>query len=195
MIEFKNVQKKYKNKIIFENIQLTLHQGIYLICGENGSGKSTFLKLIKGFSKPTKGVVEVNGEICYIPDKIHFPNFLTITEVISALKKIYKSQTEENFLLSKYDIIKYKDYKLNSISKGTYQKLLLIISQLRDFNIYLFDEPLNGLDNETVKIFMLYLQELVNKNKLIIISSHLKESYNALPIQILNISNKAISKE
>lgn len=192
MIEFKNVYKKYKEKVVFENISLKLNQGVYLICGENGSGKSTFLKLIKGFASPTQGKIEIEGKISYTPEKIHFPSFLTITEVIESVKRIYKSTTSVLSLLHKYEIIKYKDYKLNNISKGTYQKILLIISELSDFDIYLYDEPLNGLDDETVKTFILFLQELALKNKLIIISSHLADNYKTLPIQLLSIKDKNI---
>lgn len=192
MIEFKNVYKKYKEKVVFENISLKLEKGVYIICGENGSGKSTFLKLIKGFASPTQGKIDIEGKISYTPEKIHFPSFLTITEVIESVKRIYKSTTSVLSLLHKYQITKYKNYKLNNISKGTYQKILLIISELRDFDIYLYDEPLNGLDDETVKTFILSLQELALKNKLIIISSHLVDNYKSLPIQILSIKNKNI---
>lgn len=191
-VKLKNINKRYRTKEVLQNVFFEFHNGLYLLCGENGIGKSTLLKIIIGFSFPTYGEVEVNGKICYTPDKMILPNFLTVDEVLQSLKEYYKSKVEINYLYDTFNYGEYKNYRLKNISKGTYQKLILSIFLLNKSEIYLFDEPLNGLDFDTCNTFMSLLRELLEDNKLVIISSHLPDLYLELNPIILRIESGKI---
>ena len=191
-VKLKNINKRYHAKEVLQNVFFEFHNGLYLLCGENGTGKSTLIKIIKGFTFPTYGEVEVKGKICYTPDKMALPNFLTVDEVLRLLKEYYRSEVEINSLYDVYNYGEYKNYKLKNTSKGTYQKLILSIFLLNKSDIYLFDEPLNGLDVDTCNIFIGLLRKLLDDNKLVIISSHLPDFYLELNPIILRIENGKI---
>lgn len=188
-VKLDNISKSYHEKEVLKNINYEFQKGLYILCGENGIGKSTIIKIIKGFVKPTNGEAIVNGKICYIPDKVVFPSYLTIDNILKSLKDYYKSKIEISELYKLFNYTAYKDYQIKHISKGTYQKLLLSISLLNLSDIYLFDEPLNGLDYETCLVFKNFLQTILNDNKIIIISSHLPDFYFDLNPIIIHIES------
>ncbi len=188
-VKLENICKSYHEKEVLKNINYEFQKGLYILCGENGIGKSTIIKIIKGFVKPTKGEAIINGKICYIPDKVVFPSYLTIDNILKSLKDYYKSKIEISELYKLFNYTAYKDYRIKHISKGTYQKLLLSISLLNLSDIYLFDEPLNGLDHETCLVFKNFLQTIINDNKIIIISSHLPDFYLDLNPTIIHIES------
>lgn len=191
-----NVSKHYRKRVVLNNINFSFDKGLYLVTGENGIGKSTLLKIIYGISKPTSGRVVNKGDTSYLPERLKIPNFVTVTEFLRIMLEL-KTNTNDymyiedsiNKYLERFSIYKYKNYKMNTLSKGTVQKIMIIYTLINNGDLYLFDEPLNGLDYSSQMVFISILGELIDNNKVIIISTHYISAYDSLDRTILSIDN------
>lgn len=198
IIEVINLTKKYKNPVL-ENINYDFYEGkTYLIVGANGSGKSTFIKLIMELIYPSLGYLkrEVKN-ISYVPDNLAFPEFLTIKKFLFNLGLLYQIEKESlndiiEKLLSSWNLS--GEYKLNELSKGMKQKVLIVQSFMKDAPIFIFDEPLNGLDKEMQEHFFYEVLNLKKRNKTIIIVSHQVEEFRELYDHKLEISEGKINE-
>lgn len=163
-VKLKNVTFAYgKNeKDILSRLSFEAYHGkIHSIIGANGSGKTTLLKLIAGIKKPYSGKVKTLGKVAYLPQN---PQYLftkdTVGEEIS--KQTASAFDLEDFMLRHpYDL-----------SGGQMQRLALAILSQTNFDILLLDEPSKALDTFTKKDLAVYLKELSNKGKTVIIVSH-----------------------
>lgn len=185
-IKLINIKKKYNKRIILNNINYTFKEGnIYQIVGTNGCGKTTLLKVILGYIKHG-GFVENNfDDYSYIPDKINFPSFLKVGNYIKIIgytkgldEETIKSKSDK--LLNLYNMNNAINYKLNQLSKGMKQKVLLICGFLSDVDLYIFDEALSGLDKEMQKQFMNYIKKLKIEKKTIIYTTHYEKYFRGL---------------
>uniref|UniRef100_UPI003FF0CEA8 ABC transporter ATP-binding protein n=1 Tax=Candidatus Ventrenecus sp. TaxID=3085654 RepID=UPI003FF0CEA8 len=193
-IEITNLSKNFKDVNILNDVNVTfLPNHIYGLSGKNGSGKTVFLKLLCGFYYPTTGEIKYNGNVLdsrfsYLPNTrvlIENPDFipdLTGFENLKLLADIEKKITDED-ILKAMDIVNIKtekNKKFGKYSLGMKQKLGLAEVIMENPDIMIFDEPLNGIDDETAKKFRDFLREEKQKNKIIIIASHIKEDLNYL---------------
>lgn len=184
LIEVKNLSKSFLDLKVIINFSLQIEKGkVYLLVGENGSGKSTFLKILAGLYIPTSGMVKRNYErFSYVPelliykDKIKVKKYLT--RVIKLLKVKRDLEKEKYFLLE-------TDKYLNELSKGNQKKVLLYLALLKDNEVVFLDEPFDGLDKVVKERFLNYLAE--NKEVSYIISTHLEKDFN-------NFKNKEVIK-
>jgi ABC-2 type transport system ATP-binding protein len=179
MLKFSDVSKRYKNKFAVKSININIENGkVYLFVGENGSGKSTTIKLISRIIYTNEFSIFKNEykRIMYLPDKRNYPktlsslDFLKYYLVNQDLKKI------EEYMI-KYEL---PNKAISSLSKGNMQKVGIIQMVLSDGDLYAFDEPTDGLDNESISLFIEDLKELVSKGKTIVISTHKKNLYSDL---------------
>jgi ABC-2 type transport system ATP-binding protein len=156
MIELKNVSKTYRKHAAINNLSLSLPLGkIIGIVGDNGSGKSSLLKLIAGLTQPTSGTVTVHGEIAhrrisllvsFLSDHDSLYSFFTVREAI-----VFQASQFPDFNLAKAEeILKYmqleSDREIKSLSKGNLGRLKIVLTLARDVPYILMDEPLSGLD-------------------------------------------------
>jgi len=190
-VDLINVTKEFNSNIILNNLKYAFDNKLYLITGENGIGKSSLLKLIFGLYKPTNGKVKVYGKMSFLPERYKVPNFVNMYEFLKTLFLIKNNHNIDNNNIDKYlnifKIYKYKNSKMNTLSKGTIQKIMIISTLLDNSDIYLFDEPLNGLDNESQHIFLSIINNLINNHKTVIISTHYIDIYNSLESIILKV--------
>jgi ABC-2 type transport system ATP-binding protein len=173
MIKFINVYKKYLNKIVLNDISFTLENNSFtLLVGENGSGKSTILKLISKHIQKTSGKIDVDGSVAYLQEKYTLPRHIDVKTYISFLESLY------NVDLSYY--VKYLDIpkiKIRELSKGNLQKLGIISLIASKAEILLLDEPSEGMDSETKKKFLSILSTFKKEDKTIVISTHDPKDY------------------
>ena len=156
MLNCSDVKKTYFNKTAVENISLSLENGkIYALLGPNGSGKTTFMKMIAGLVKPTSGTilyenepigVQSKREIAYLPTESFFYSFMTVKDV-----GIYYRDFFEDFDMEKYakliaDMDLRMEDKASKLSSGMAAKLKIAATLARAAKLYLLDEPLNGID-------------------------------------------------
>lgn len=193
-LEIKNLEKKFGKNTILKDVNLTFTDSkIYGFVGRNGSGKSVFLKLICGFYTPTSGEILLDGvnytlsnafpentralieKPKFLPDLTGYENL----ELLASLQnKIGQKEIEET--LKKLNLFEEKDKKYSKYSLGMKQKLGIAQVLMEDPQLMIFDEPFNGVENETAaNIRELLLQEK-KKKKIILIASHIKEDITSL---------------
>ena len=188
MILVKNLSIERSNKTIFENINLSLGSGnVTILKGKNGSGKTTLLKAILNLIEPSAGAIYWKGKllqknlydfynhVTYIADKTSSLNKLTINENINIWKKIFLSKINsdqiENILRTlKLDI--NLNQKVKSLSFGETKKLELLRLIIEDKKIWILDEPLSNLDEESINIMKQTFEDHSSKDGSIIFSSH-----------------------
>ena len=161
MLEVQQLHKKYKEKIVLENVSFDLKSGeIVGLVGENGAGKSTLLQLLATVMQPTEGEIRLNGlsyqnntkeirqEIGYVPQDISIWEEFTVEENMLFFEKLsWKRRTREQCRQICLDMqLTHWKEGVNSLSGGMKRKLNLAISLLHDPELLLLDEPTVGID-------------------------------------------------
>ncbi len=189
VVEVIDVSKKFREVTVLEHINLKLESGnIYGFIGPNGSGKTVLLKMICGFYAPSSGKILINSkniiEEKTYPDNtgalIEKPTFipdLTGKENLMLLAKIQNKITEKDIdkIVEIVGLNKYINNKYNTYSLGTKQKLGIAQAIMENPDLIILDEPFNGLDDISAKNIRNYLLEKKKEDKLIIISTHIKD--------------------
>lgn len=189
-----NLNKFYNKKQVLKDVTLNINSTqITSIVGSNGAGKTTLLRCISSLTCINQGEIIMNNEdfVYYYSKKQDLKiirsyisallggndilyNNLTIIENIRfflALKKITFDSIKLEYYLNLFDISKYRNSLVSSLSKGSRQKILLILNFLSNCKVLVFDEPTIGLDVTSINKFKLELKK-IRENKIIIISSH-----------------------
>ena len=194
----KDLSKKFKKVTILENINLKFESGkIYGIVGRNGSGKSVFLKILCSFYKPTTGEilfdnVNYNSNNNFPPSVralIENPTFfpdLTGFENLKLLSSIQNKIGDEEIIktLDQVNLLSEKDKKYSEYSLGMKQKLGIAQVLMENPDVMIFDELFNGIEEKTVEKIRNILLELKNQNKIIIVTSHIKEDIGVLSDEV-----------
>lgn len=185
------------NKCILKAITIEINQpGIYGIFGKNGQGKSTFLKTLAGI-KTFNGTINYNNkkllaqQIAYIGTEPNVYEYLTAKEFYTFYQKVsgkkVESDTKRLFDIDENIILK-------SMSTGTLKKAYInTILQFTTYDIYIFDEPFNGLDIESNYILIEKLKELA-KTKIVFVSSHILEVIQPFLNEVFYVNKQTINK-
>ena len=178
MIDIKNLCFSYSNKppYILNNINLNIKDGIYLsIVGENGSCKTTLIKLILGILKPNSGTLTIDSNLIgYVPQRLdsfnsQFP--ITVKEVLSCHKKTLKDKNiDVNDVLKDVHMEEYKNRLLGMLSGGQQQRVLIARALMGNPDVIVLDEPSTGVDEANQKEIYSILRNLNKVNKKTIIS-------------------------
>ncbi|MDV2683359.1 ABC transporter ATP-binding protein [Alkalihalophilus lindianensis] len=183
MITFRDVSKKYLTKTALRNINLELSKGkIIGLVGENGSGKSTTLKLIAGLTQPSKGTITVNEksvnrriatDVTYLSELDEYYGFYNVGQTIdyyaSQFSDFNMEKAEEIRLFMKLD----RHVKLKHLSKGNRGRLKIVLTLAREVPVILMDEPFSGLDPMVRDSIVQGLISFVDlENQIIIITTH-----------------------
>ena len=194
----KDLSKKFKKVTILENINMKFESGkIYGIVGRNGSGKSVILKILCSFYKPTTGEIlfdniNYNSNNNFPPSVralIENPTFfpdLTGFENLKLLSSIQNKIGDEEIIktLDQVNLLSEKDKKYSEYSLGMKQKLGIAQVLMENPDVMIFDELFNGIEEKTVEKIRNILLELKNQNKIIIVTSHIKEDIGVLSDEV-----------
>lgn len=158
-LELNNISKTFYTKVgeleVLKDISFDVKEGeIVAIVGPSGSGKSTLLNIISSLIKPTKGQINVNGEIGYMFQHDHLFNWRTVWKNILIGLEIKKNKSLDNEnrlkeLLTKYGLIDFIDNYPQELSGGMRQRIALIRTLATNPSILLLDEPFSALDYQT----------------------------------------------
>ncbi len=183
MISIEELTVSYqKEKPVLNNLNLLLDSGlIHGIVGLNGAGKTTLLKAVFGLKKMDNGLIQKNNQklskkqIAYLATENFFYSNITGREYLSLFKnnKFDLEQWNRLFLLP-------LDRIIDEYSTGMKKKLALLAVLKQDKPVMILDEPFNGLDIETSRIIRMVLLELKERNKTIIVTSHIIETLTNL---------------
>lgn len=191
MIELKGVVKRYDELIALNGVSLTIGSEIFGLLGANGAGKSTLLKLILGIIKPDEGSVKVNGievrikpvevrkTIGYLPENLVLYERLTgreFLQFVAGAKGLPGTAISDiDAELDQFGLSAKRDTLIRNYSFGMKKRIGLIAALLGDPTILILDEPLNGLDVETIALTRARIQELKARGKTVIFSSHIMD--------------------
>lgn len=213
LVETHNLTKKYKNKVVINNVDMHISTGsIYGFVGENGSGKTTIMRLLCGLVEPTSGTYSLFG-INSADKKINNvrKNMAAIVEnvsligTLSALDNIIYHEkysgikltpNERIELLKRVNLDNVGNKKVRNFSLGMRQRLGIALALLNKPKLLLLDEPMNGLDPEGIAELRDLLLELSKKEKItILISSHILSELEKIATDYGFISNGRLLEE
>ncbi len=183
VLECKSLRKQYGKKIALKNIDLQIPAGsIVGLLGPNGSGKTTLLKLAAGLLKPSSGEifacgynpgVESKEIVAYQPDKVYLNDWMNVEQLIRMMEDFYPNfKTDKAFDMLKRLNIEPGE-KLKTMSKGTKEKVQLILTMSRDVNLYILDEPIGGVDPAARDYILNTIINNYKEDATVIISTHL----------------------
>ena len=183
ILQINDLTKKYYNKTALSNVTLNFEPGkIYGLLGPNGSGKTTLMKVIAGLHKQSSGEVLINDQelsyktkayVSYMPTE----NFMYESFKVLDIVKFYNNMYEDfryDYAMSLINEVNINlNYKIANLSSGQIGKLKAVIALSRDVQIYMLDEPLNGVDVLSRDTIMDIITKSHSEDKVMIISTHL----------------------
>ena len=190
LLECKNVNKRFGRKEVLKNVNLTIPKGkIIGLLGPNGSGKTTLIKLINGLLEPNSGEILVKGEkvgtkskkiISYLPERSYVDFNMKVKELIKYFSDFYDNFDPKR-ALSMLDSLQIdKNAAMKSLSKGTKEKVQLVLVMSRDADLYILDEPIAGVDPAARDYILKTIISNYNENASILLSTHLISDIEAV---------------
>lgn len=179
MLEIKNLEFSYTNSLplLINNLNLTINEGDYVsILGENGSAKSTLLKLILGFLKPNSGTISLSAKLIgYVPQRMegYNPQFpITAYEMLKCHQKVLKLKGKDliNVSLDKVNMLKFNNSLIGNLSGGQQQKIFIARALMGNPKLLILDEPSTGIDIKSQEEIYAVLKELNKNLKVTVIS-------------------------
>ena len=183
ILECNNLTKTYAGVTALDHIDLAIDPGrIVGLLGPNGSGKTTLIKLAAGLLQPTQGQIlidgkkpspETNAVLSYLPERIALSQWMKVTQVLDFFCDSYKDfdRAAAEAMLAQLQIA--PNQVLKQMSKGTKEKVQLILAMSRKAKLYLLDEPIGGVDPATRDYILHTILSNYNPEAAVIISTHL----------------------
>lgn len=183
ILECKGITKKFGYLEALSDVDLTLEAGrIVGLLGPNGSGKSTLIKLINGILTPNAGTILIDGKpvgietkkiVSYLPERTYLNNWMKVCDIIDYFNDFY-----EDFDRNKaYEMLQHLNInpsmRLRALSKGTKEKVQLILVMSRSAKLYVLDEPIGGVDPAARDYILNTILSNYNETGTILISTHL----------------------
>lgn len=202
LVQFQNVTKQYSSKKALDNVSFTLEPGkIYGLLGPNGSGKSTAIKIINDLLQPTSGTVLVNGSkpgveskkiISYLPDRNYLNDWMKVEDAFKLFEDFYEDfdRTRAEEMLKSLNIA--SDARLKTLSKGTLEKVQLILIMARRAKLYVLDEPIAGVDPAARDYILQTILSNYGEESSILISTHLITDIEKVLDEVLFLQNGRI---
>jgi ABC-2 type transport system ATP-binding protein len=183
LLECKNLSKHFGPVKALDNISLSVGCGrIVGLLGPNASGKSTFIKICNYLLTPTSGEIRISGFhpgveskkiVSYLPERNYLNDWMKVSDIISFFSDFYSDFSKEKA----YDMLKklniHAEDRLKTMSKGTKEKVQLILVMSREAQLYLLDEPIGGVDPAARDYILDTIIGNYSENATVILSTHL----------------------
>lgn len=184
LVEMKDLCKAYqKDYFAVNHVNLILPKGkIIGLLGPNGSGKTTLIKMLNGLLTPTQGTIEINGmpvgvetkaHVAYLPDRTYLAGGQKISEVLNFFQDFYKDFSREKALEMLQSLGIDENARMKTLSKGTREKVQLILVMSRQADLYVLDEPIAGVDPAARDYILRTIINNYNPEATVLISTHL----------------------
>lgn len=182
IIETKNINKNYGKVNALQNVNLKIEKGKVIgLLGPNGSGKTTLIKILTGMIRNYDGQIYVNGNkwshkskaiISYLPDVMFFDQWKTLDQLVKFFDEMFEDFQPLKFkeLVTYFGIDDRRHFK--KLSKGNKEKLQLAFVLARNASIYLFDEPIGGVDPAVRELILNTIMKFKRTNATVILSTH-----------------------
>lgn len=183
ILECRNLSKRYGSKTALEGVNLSIEPGrVVGLLGPNGSGKTTMIKLINGLLTPSTGEVFICGQkpgpltkaaVSYLPDRDYLADWMTVQQQIRLFQDFYPDFDADKAMEMLLRLNVDPQQKFKSLSKGTREKVQLILVMSRKAQLYLLDEPIGGVDPATRDYILDTIIRNYNPEAAVVISTHL----------------------
>lgn len=213
IIMIRDLRMKFGDRYVLNGIDLDAYPGqIIGYIGPNGAGKSTTVKIMLGLvegyqgevrvcgSSPNEGDMEYKRRIGYVPETADIYDTLTAREYLTFIGELYGLSTEiaerkARLLMEQFGLKDVVNVRLSTFSKGMKQKVLIISSLLHNPDILFLDEPLSGLDANSVMIVKELLALLASQGKTIFYSSHIMDVVEKISHRIILLDGGRIAAD
>ena len=199
MIIASNLTKRFGKLKALDDVSVTCNKGECIaLIGPNGSGKTTLIKCILGMVVPDKGFITFNGknihhdweyrkDLGYMPQIGHYPENMTIEQVIKMIKNIRKQYNTvfDEELIGQFQLHKIFKKRMRTLSGGTRQKVSASLAFLFNSDVLILDEPTAGLDPLSAEIFRKKINAEKQRGKLILITSHILSDLDELVTEVI----------
>lgn len=210
MIEIASLTKRFDEKTAVEDVSFSIQPGeITGYLGPNGAGKSTTVRMMTGMLKPDAGRVticgfdiaeqplEVKRQLGYVPESAEMYPTLTTNEYLSLVSELHAldpADARERIgdLLEAFGITEAANRQIGQLSKGMRQKVLLTSALIHNPKVLLLDEPLNGLDVNSVLTFRRILEGLAERGTTVLYCSHILDVVERLCQRVIVIDSGKI---
>lgn len=205
VIECKDLTKKYDNKSALNKINLSIPKGsIVGLLGPNGSGKTTLLKLSAGLLTPTFGEITVCGykpgvesklNVAYQPDRVYINDWMNVNNLIKMMKDFYSNFNKDKAFEMLHSLNIEPQQKLKTMSKGTKEKVQLIMTMSREVPLYILDEPIGGVDPAARDYILNTIINNYSEDSTVLISTHLISDVESVLNHIIFLKNGNIIRQ
>ena len=203
-IEIKNLTVAYGENIALEDLNLNIEVGsLMALVGPNGAGKSTLIKTILKFLKQITGEIKINAKtLAYVPQRNSvdwdFPTTLfDVVEMgcygrVGLFKRVSKGEKQKVLkAIEQVGMLEFKDRQISELSGGQQQRAFIARALVQEADIYLMDEPFQGVDSTTEKSIVEILKQLKAEGKTIIVVHHDLQTVPAY-FESVALINKAV---
>ena len=208
MLHIDSISKTFDGKVILDKVNLKIgNSELKILKGKNGSGKTTFLKIIASLMSFNSGKIFFNDienckkttlrkNIFYLGDAPGFYKFLSPLQNIELGLSLRKSDVPKEKIiltLNKFELGNYLDKSVGIFSKGMLQRLKFAYASLLDWKVGLLDEPLNGLDDQGVKLFNECIELWIENKQSVLLVTHNTDYITNNNYDLIYLKNKKIS--
>ena len=191
--------KVYGNTLAVNNLNLTIQRGkIIGLLGPNGSGKTTLIKIINGLLTPTAGSILINGmapgpetkaRIAYLPERTYLQSGMKVCDLVDFFEDFY-ADFDKNRAFSMLSALNIQPTaQLKTLSKGTKEKVQLILVMSRHADLFILDEPIAGVDPAARDYILNTIITNYNENASILLSTHLISDIENILDEVIFIRN------
>lgn len=199
VVIIENLTKTYGKKVALDNINLNIGKGkIVGLLGPNGSGKSTLIKLLNGLLEPTAGTIMVNDYkpgietrkvVSYLPERTYLNDWMTVREMLDFFEDFY-TDFKRTKALNMLESLKINvNDKLKTMSKGTKEKVQLILVMSREADLYVLDEPIGGVDPAARDYILKTIIKNYSETSSILIATHLIQEIENICDDVIFLAN------
>lgn len=199
LIACKDLSKHFLTAKALDSISLTIGRGrIVGLLGPNGSGKTTLIKLLNGLLVPTSGEVLVDGEkpgsythsiVSYLPDRMYLSDWMSTSDLVDFFSDFYGDFDR----VKAFDMLRSLNIaptdRLKTMSKGTKEKVQLIVTMARQSQLYLLDEPIGGVDPAARDYILNTILTNYSENATVLISTHLISDIERVLDEVVFLKN------
>ena len=183
LLRLQDVSKRFGKKTALDHISLEIAPGRMVgLLGSNGSGKSTLIKLINGLLVPSSGQIFICGQapgpetkaiVSYLPERTYFADWMTALQLLAFFGDFYDDFDRDAAVQMMQRLGIQPKQQIKQMSKGTREKVQLILVMSRKAKLYLLDEPIGGVDPATRDFILNTIISNYNPEAAVVISTHL----------------------
>lgn len=205
VMECMGLTKTYGRKTALDKVDLKIESGrIIGLLGPNGSGKTTLIKLACGLLSPTSGEIAIDGHapgvhtksvVSYLPDRMYFADWMRTRDLLRFFADFYEDFDREKAEGMLADLGVSVSDRLKTMSKGTKEKVQLVLAMSRRAKLYLLDEPIGGVDPAAREFILRTILTNYSPEAALVISTHLIADIEKVLDEVIFLQNGRVVRQ